>query len=82
MPVAISPRIAFVALLALACSSCGRVARDGTAAADEDEGYTPTGSHIPRKVSQGSDRGVGAINSQDAHDMMVKPAGATATSGK
>ena len=64
MPVAVSPRIVFVALLALACSSCGWVARDG--------------SHIPRKVSQGSDRGVGTINSQDAHDMMVKPGGATA----
>jgi len=81
MPVAVSSRIALVALLALACSSCGWVARDGTAAADDDEGYVPTGSHIPRKVSQGSDRGVGTMNSQDAHDMMVKPTGAPCAPG-
>ena len=82
MPVAVWPRIALVALLALACSSCGWVARDGTAAADDDDGYVPTGSHIPRKVSQGADRGVGTMNSQDAHDMIVKPAGASAMPGK
>ena len=82
MPVAISVRIALAALLALACSSCAWTPKDRSAAVDDDEGYVPTGSHIPRKVTAGSDRGVGTINSQDAHDMMVKPPAATATPGK
>jgi hypothetical protein len=68
--------LSLAALVALACSSCAWTPHDQSAAADDDEGYVPTGSHIPRKVSQGSDRGVGTMNSQDAHDMMVKPAAA------
>jgi hypothetical protein len=78
MPVAVSVRIALVAL-ALACSSCAWTPKDRSAAVDDDEGYVPTGSHIPRKASQGSDRGVGTMNSQEAHDILVKPAGASAT---
>ena len=74
MSVAVSVRIGLVAL-ALACSSCAWTPKDRSVAVDDDDGYVPTGSHIPRKVSQGSDREVGTMNSQDAHDMMVKPTG-------
>ena len=80
MSVAVPARIALAALLALTCSSCAWTPKDRSAAVDDDEEYVPTGSHIPRKVTAGADRGVGTIDSQDARDMMMRPPGATATS--
>jgi hypothetical protein len=78
---AVLARIALAALLALAFSSCAWTPKDRSAAVDDEEGYVPTGSRIPRKVTAGAERSVGTINAQDPHDMMVKPPAATAIPG-
>jgi hypothetical protein len=80
MPIGRVAAVSLAALVALACSSCAWTPHDRSAAVDDDEGYVPTGSHIPRKVSQGADRGVRTMDSQSAHDMIVKPPGTSATS--
>jgi hypothetical protein len=66
----------------LACVACSTTPPAQKSAADDDDSYVPTGSHIKRKVSTGSDRNVGAVNSQDAKDMLLKPTGAPGMPGK
>jgi hypothetical protein len=75
-----SLRFALCLASALACVACSTTPSQKIAS-DDDDSYVPTGSHIPRKPSAGSGRDVSTINSQDAHDMMMKPAPATAIPG-
>ena len=73
-------RLALSLAALLACVGCSTTPSQ-TTATDDEATYVPTGSRIPRKVSAGTDRAGGAMNSQDAKDMLNKPAGA-ASPGK